>query len=135
MVSAESVEGPRGVNPAMPSELEQVIGLVDAAMRKGSDQTMRSDYPLVYAPENLGNVQAVFVDGRAVATAPVLPKRVLGDGIDVGLGIISPTATDPPYQHRGYGPAASRRVSAGWRRWICHCRRSGRWLRHSPSTS
>jgi hypothetical protein len=102
-VVSEVVEGPRGLDPAVPTELDQVIALVDAAMRKGSDQTMRSDYPLVYAPSNLVNVQAVFVDEVARATAPVLPKRVVGDGIDVGLGIISPTATDPPFQHRRYG--------------------------------
>jgi hypothetical protein len=74
-------------------------------MRQGSDQTMRTDYPLVYAQENMPNVQVVRVDGRAVATAPVLPRRVIGEGVDVGMGVISPTATDPTHQHHGYGSA------------------------------
>jgi len=74
-------------------------------MRQGSDQTMRTDYPLVYAPSNLPNVQVVLEDGRLVATAPVLPKRVEGDGFAFGMGVISPTATDPAYQHRGHGSA------------------------------
>lgn len=97
-----SVEGPRG---SRPDDLAGVIGLVDAAMRQGSEQTMRTDYPLVYAPANLPNVQVVLVDGRPVATAPVLPKRVEGDGFGFGMGIISPTATDPAHQHHGYGRA------------------------------
>ena len=97
-----SVEGPRGCRP---DDLAGVIGLVDGAMRQGSDQTMLTDYPLVYATANLPNVQVVLVDGRPAATAPVLPKRIEGDGFAFGLGVISPTATDPASQHRGYGSA------------------------------
>ena len=90
-----------------PDELPEVIGLVDAAMRQGSDQTLRTDYPLVYAPENLANVHVVAVDGRVVATAPVLPRTIslVPGGPRVRIGIISPTATDPEFQHRGYGSA------------------------------
>ena len=94
------VDGPRACRP---EELGQVIGLVDAAMRDGIDQTMRTDYPLVYAPDNLVNVSVVAVDGRLVSTAPVLPRRVAGEGYAYNLGIISPTATDPAHQHHGYG--------------------------------
>ena len=101
-MTAAGVEGPRGCREV---EVPQVIGLVDAAMRQGSDQTMRTDYPLVYARGNLPNVEVVLVDGRAVATAPVLPRRVEGDGFAFGMGVISPTATDPAHQHRGYGSA------------------------------
>ena len=96
------VDGPRGCRP---EELPGVIRLVDAAMRQGWDQTMRTDYPLVYAPGNLANVQVITVDDRVVATAPVLPRRVAGPGIGFGLGVISPTATDPAHQHRGHGRA------------------------------
>jgi GNAT superfamily N-acetyltransferase len=99
-----TVDGPRS---ARPDELTEVIGLVDAAMRQGSDQTLRTDYPLVYAPENLANVHVVAVDGRVVATAPVLPRaiRLVEGGPTIRIGIISPTATDPAHQHRGYGSA------------------------------
>jgi len=99
------IEGPRG---SRAEDLPGVIGLVDAAMRQGSDQTLVTDYPLVYAPENLPNVQVVLVDGVPVATAPVLPKRVTGEGFSFGTGVISPTATDPAHQHRGYGSACVR---------------------------
>ncbi len=103
------VEGPRGAGRA---DVPGVIGLVDAAMRQGSDQTMLTDYPLVYADANLPNVQVVTVDGRPVATAPVLPRRVEGPGAAFGLGVISPTATDPALQHRGYGAACVRECIA-----------------------
>ena len=98
------MDGPRSCRP---DELPQVIALVDAAMREGSDQTLFTDYPLVYAPENLANVQVIAVDGRVVATAPVLPRviRGPGPGPGYGVGIISPTATDPAFQHRGFGSA------------------------------
>lgn len=97
-----SVEGPRACRP---EDLADVIGLVDAAMRQGSDQTLLLDYPLVYGAANLPNVQVVLVDGHPAATAPVLPRRIEGDGFAFGLGVISPTATDPGSQHRGYGSA------------------------------
>ncbi len=97
-----NVDGPRACRP---DELPQVIGLVDAAMRQGSDQTMLTDYPLVYAPDNLPNISVVVVDGRVVATAPVLPRVVRGEGYELRVGIISPTATAPAYQHRGFGAA------------------------------
>ena len=100
-----TIEGPRSCRPG---ELPQVIALVDGAMRQGSDQTLFTDYPLVYAPDNLVNVQVVTVDGRVVATAPVLPRVVQGPGFRYGIGIISPTATDPAFQHRGFGSACVR---------------------------
>lgn len=96
------VDGPRGCRP---EELPDVIRLVDAAMRQGSDQSMRTDYPLVYAPGNLREVLVMVDGGRIVATAPVLPRWVSGEGFSFGLGVISPTATDPAHQHRGYGSA------------------------------
>jgi predicted N-acetyltransferase YhbS len=105
-VLTPAVDGPRDCRP---EELPGVIALVDAAMRQGSDQTLLTDYPLVYGPQNLPNVSLVAVDGRPVATAPVLPRRIEGDGFAFGLGVISPTATDPHYQHRGYGSLCVRR--------------------------
>lgn len=108
MTTSDSGSGGRrdvGSRGAEPGDLAGVIGLVDAAMRQGSDQSMRTDYPLVYAASNLPNVQVVLVDGVPVATAPVLPRRVSGDGFSFGMGVISPTATDPPHQHHGYGGA------------------------------
>lgn len=96
------IDGPRTCGP---DEVQAVIRLVDAAMREGSDQTLRADYPLVYSDGNLENVSVLAADGRIVSTAPVLPRRVSGDGFAFGLGVISPTATDPAYQHRGFGAA------------------------------
>src|SRR5207244_9592869 len=55
------IDGPRGCRP---DELPQGIALADAAMGPGSDPTLRTDYPLVYAPENLPNISLVAVEGR-----------------------------------------------------------------------
>jgi predicted N-acetyltransferase YhbS len=93
------IDGPR---PALPSEVPDVIALVDAAMRTGSDQSMLTDYPLVYAPENLRNVMVLRADGELVSTVPVLPRAAVLRGRRIRVGIISPTATAPAHQHRGY---------------------------------
>ena len=95
-----TIDGPR---PAMPADVPEVVALVDAAMRAGTGQTLLTDYPLVYDAANLRNVRILRVAGELVAVVPVLPRdAVLGDR-RIRVGIISPTATAPAHQHRGYG--------------------------------
>lgn len=95
-----ALDGPR---PALPGDVAEVVALVDAAMRAGTDQTMLTDYPLVYAAENLVNVRVIRVDGELVSVVPVLPRAAVLQGRPIRIGIISPTATAPAHQHRGYG--------------------------------
>jgi GNAT superfamily N-acetyltransferase len=94
------VDGPR---PALPGDVAEVVALVDAAMRAGTDQSMLTDYPLVYAADNLVNVRVLRVDGELVSVVPVIPRAAVLQGRPVRIGIISPTATAPAHQHRGYG--------------------------------
>jgi predicted N-acetyltransferase YhbS len=98
-VSSHAIDGPR---PATPDEVPEIIALVDAEMRAGTAQTLLSDYPLVYAPENLRNVRVIAVDGRVVSVVPFLPRRIRFGAAEVGIGIISPTATLPAFRHRGF---------------------------------
>jgi len=95
-----TIDGPR---PATQADVSEVVALVDAAMRAGTGQTLLTDYPLVYDAANLRNVRILRVAGELVAVVPVLPREaVLGDR-RIRVGIISPTATAPAHQHRGYG--------------------------------
>ena len=77
---------------AQKQDLPELIALVDAAMRDGSDQSMLSDYPLVYRDLNLKNIHVVKVRGTIVTEVPYIPKWVRFERCEHGLGIISPTA-------------------------------------------
>src|SRR5919197_3170079 len=97
-VTSHAIEGPRSATPA---DVAEIIALVDAEMRAGTHQTLLTDYPLVYAPANLRNVQVIAVDGRIVSVVPFLPRRIRFGAADIGIAIISPTATEPAYRHQG----------------------------------
>jgi predicted N-acetyltransferase YhbS len=99
-VELDAIEGPRACTP---DDLPQVIELVDEAMRRGSDQTMWTDYPLVYHHGNLDNIRIMTVGGKVVTVVPFIPRDIVVDGCNFRIGIISPTATAPAYRHRGFG--------------------------------
>ena len=92
-----------GPHPCSLEDLPQVISLVDSAMREGSDQTMLSDYPLVYLNSNLENIRIIKSDGKVVSVVPFLPRPVVIDDCNFSIGIISPTATYPEHRRKGYG--------------------------------
>lgn len=85
------------------ADLPEAITLVDEAMRQGTDQTMLTDYPLVYRDENLPNIQILKVDGDVVSVVPFIPRPIVMDGCRFTVGIISPTATAPAHRRKGYG--------------------------------
>ena len=93
----------QGPHSCSPEDLPQVIALVDSAMREGSDQTMLTDYPLVYLHSNLENIRIIKSDGRVVSVVPFLPRPVRIDACSFNIGIISPTATYPEHRRKGYG--------------------------------
>src|SRR5579872_5636407 len=95
-----NIDGPRACTRA---ELPELIALVDNAMRQGSDQSMLTDYPLVYLDKNLENIRLLKVDGEAAAEVPVLPRTVVTDDFRFKIGDISPTATAAHHRMKGYG--------------------------------
>ena len=95
-----NIEGPQSCSP---EDLPQVIALVDSAMREGSDQTMLTDYPLVYLHSNLENIRIIKSDGKVVSVVPFLPRPIRIDNCGFNIGIISPTATYPEHRRKGYG--------------------------------
>ena len=100
-------------------ELPEVIGLVDDAMRQGMDQTMLTDYPLVYQESNHPNIRVIKVGGRTVSVVPFLLRTVDVEDVSFTIGIISPTATDPEHRHRGYGLACLRSCLASMEKKGC----------------
>ncbi len=94
-------------------DLASMIALVDSIMRAGSDQSMLTDYPLVYRTANLKNVRVIKTAPAApsqarpnvVAVVPFIRRPMTMAGCHFSIGIISPTATDPHHRHKGYGLA------------------------------
>ena len=107
------------VQPCTQRELPEVIGLVDDAMRRGMNQTMLTDYPLVYQESNHRNIRIIKVEGRTVSVVPFLLRTVDVEDTSFTIGIISPTATDPEHRHQGYGLACLRSCLASMEEMGC----------------
>ena len=99
------VDGPR---ECTKGDLAGVIALVDGEMRAGSSQSMLTDYPLVYADANLGNVRIMKAGGEVVSVVPFIERKVEAGGCRFSVGIISPTATAASHRRKGYGLACLR---------------------------
>ena len=95
----QSMDGPMACGE---SELDETISLINSIFRAGTDQDIRSDYPLVFNASARKYMRIVRVDGRVVSHVPVAPREVVADGDRFITAVISPTATHPDYRHRGY---------------------------------
>ena len=93
------VDGPRACSE---SEFDDAISLVNEVFRAGTDQDIRTDYPLVFDPSRIEYMRILKVDGKVVAHVPVAPHEVVAAGDRFDIGIISPTVTHPDYRRRGY---------------------------------
>lgn len=93
------IDGPRACRA---SEFEEVIALINQVFRAGTDQDIRTDYPLVFNHSKMEYMRILKVDGMVVAHVPVWQREaVIGDD-RLRIGIISPTVTHPDYRRRGY---------------------------------
>ena len=84
------------------SDLQKMIALVDAVMRKETDQTFLTDYPLVYKETNLQNIFIIKAKDEIVSVVPFIPKNIVIGNNHFCIGIISPTATSPNHRKKGY---------------------------------
>ena len=93
------IDGPRACRA---SEFEEVIALINQVFRAGTNQDIRTDYPLVFNRSKMECMRILKVDGVVVAHVPVwLREAVVGDD-RLRIGIICPTVTHPDYRRRGY---------------------------------
>ena len=93
------IEGPRGCRA---SEFEEVIALINSVFRAGTDQDIRTDYPLVFNHSKMEYMRLLKVDGTVVAHVPVWPREAIAGNDRLQFGIISPTVTHPDYRRHGY---------------------------------
>ena len=93
------IDGPRACRI---SEFEEVIALINQVFRTGTDQDIRTDYPLVFNHSKMEYMRILKSDGKVIAHVPVwLREAIVGDD-KLRIGIISPTVTHPDYRRRGY---------------------------------
>ena len=93
------MDGPRACRER---EFEEVLSLVNRVFRQGSDQDIRTDYPLVFDRSRVEYMRILKSDGKVVAHVPVAPREVIVGDDRFKVGIISPTATHPDYRRLGY---------------------------------
>lgn len=93
------IDGPRACRA---SEFEEVIALINEVFRSGTDQDIRTDYPLVFNHSKLEYMRILKADDRVVAHVPVWLREAMVGEDRLRIGIISPTVTHPDYRSRGY---------------------------------
>ena len=96
-------------------DLPQAIGLLDQIFRldRGiTDQSVLTDFPLVFDPANRHRCLGVFHEGRVVSHAAVWPRTLVIDGTRLKAGIIVLVATLPEYRRRGLAAALMRELEA-----------------------
>ena len=93
------IDGPR---TCRASEFEEVIALINQVFRAGTNQDIRTDYPLVFNQSKMEYMRILKVDGVVVAHVPVWGREAVARDDRLRIGIISPTVTHPDYRRRGY---------------------------------
>ena len=92
-------DGPRACRA---SEFEEVIALINQVFRAGTNQDIRTDYPLVFNHSRMEYMRILKVDEQVVAHVPVWFREAIVGDDRLPFGIISPTVTHPDYRRRGY---------------------------------
>ena len=90
--------------PATHSDLPQISDLLDTIFRREKgveDQSVLTDFPLVFDDDNLSNCRVIERDGRIVSHAAVWPRTFRFSGESISVGIIVLVATDSRYRRQG----------------------------------
>lgn len=97
------------IRPTREADLRELGDLLDGIFRRPRgvmDQSMLTDFPLVFAPSNWRNCRVVEEDGRIVAHAGLWRRELLIDGERLVVGVLVSVATHPDFRHRGYAAQA-----------------------------
>src|SRR5262245_56618683 len=97
------------IRPTREEDLPFLADLLDGIFRRSRgilDQSMLTDFPLVFAPANWRNGRVVYQDDRRVAHAALWPRKTVIHGQRMVVGVLACVATHPDYRHRGYAAQA-----------------------------
>lgn len=90
-------------------DLPFLADLLDGIFRRSRgimDQSMLTDFPLVFAPANWRNGRVVYQDDRLVAHAALWRREAVIHGERLVIGVLVSVATHPDYRQRGYAAEA-----------------------------
>jgi len=94
--------------PATHDDLSQIIDLLDSIFRREKgihDQSVLTDFPLLFSDDNLANCRVTERDGRIVSHAAVWPRIFRCSGKTIGVGIVVLVATEAESRRRGLAAA------------------------------
>ena len=94
------MEGPRACKP---EELKDVVEFINSIFRPDSDQSIDTDYPLIFNLDKLDYMRIIKTDGKIASHVPVAHRHIITPTDQFAMGIISPTGTHPDHRHKGYG--------------------------------
>jgi predicted acetyltransferase len=97
------------IRPTREEDLPFLADLLDGIFRRSRgimDQSMLTDFPLVFAPANWRNGRVVFQDDRLVAHAALWRREAVIHGQRLVIGVLVCVATHPDYRRRGYAAQA-----------------------------
>ena len=95
-----------------PNELDHILALVNRVFRTGVDQDMSTDYPLVFAPNNLENLRVVSEDGLIFSHAAMTRQELREHNCVLPISMICAVATDSKYRQRGAATRIMENVTA-----------------------
>lgn len=93
------LDGPRACGA---EEFDQVLATLNRVFRDGSDQDVRTDYPLIFDPGRRELMRVVVIEGEVVAHVPVAPRQVTVNEDTFPIAIIGGTFTLEDHQRHGY---------------------------------
>lgn len=102
---------PIGPRPVRVEDLPSVGQLLDDVFRRARgvfDQSQLTDFPLVYAPENLARNRLIAEDGLVVSHAGLWPRELIYFERRFKAAIIVSVVTHPRYRRRGYAASLMR---------------------------
>ena len=97
------------IRPTREEDLPFLADLLDGIFRRSRgihDQSMLTDFPLVFAPDNWRNGRVVWQDDRLVAHAALWRREAVIHGQRLVIGVLVAVATHPDYRRRGYAAQA-----------------------------
>ncbi len=93
-----TVEGPRA---ATVEEIPAVVKLANSVFRPRGDVSMGDQFPLLYAPENAGNLRVFTDDGRPISLIAMLERDICLAGTRHRACCIGSVCTDPECRGQG----------------------------------
>ena len=114
-----NVDGPR---PVGVDERDELIVNLNWVMREevGNAPTYHLDWPHVLAPENLGNINRVKVDGKIVSSTGLWPHENAIGAARIRVGGVNGVATHTEYRRHGFATTLLQASIARMKELDCH---------------